>query len=85
MSFVALAIGLVVGNILHPGFRPPPGRRREGRRPHQAATITEGPVDFVRGIIPTTLVSAFTEGQVLQTLLVAAARRLRPAGARHGR
>jgi aerobic C4-dicarboxylate transport protein len=29
------------------------------------------PVDFVLSIIPTTMVSAFTEGQVLQTLLVA--------------
>ena len=28
-----------------------------------------GPVDFALSIIPKTLVSAFTEGQVLQTLL----------------
>lgn len=71
MSFVALAIGLVVGNILHPGSGLHLDAAAKAVGHTQAATITEGPVDFVLGIIPTTLVSAFTEGQVLQTLLVA--------------
>ena len=72
MSTVALAIGLVVGNLLHPGAglhltdALAGGRRR--RRPAARAT---GTVDFLLGIIPTTLVSALTEGEVLQTLLVA--------------
>ena len=72
MSTVALAIGLVVGNIIHPGSglhltdgrSPRPGRRRP-------ATAGEGAADFLLGIIPTTLFSALTEGEVLQTLLVA--------------
>jgi aerobic C4-dicarboxylate transport protein len=71
MSFVALGIGLVVGNILHPGSGLHLDAAAKAVGHTQAATITEGPVDFVLGIIPTTLVSAFTEGQVLQTLLVA--------------
>ncbi|NEB81312.1 cation:dicarboxylase symporter family transporter [Streptomyces sp. SID14478] len=71
MSMVALAIGLVVGNILHPGdgMHLTEATKEVG---HTAAKdAAEGPVDFVLGIIPTTLVSAFTEGEVLQTLLVA--------------
>ncbi|MET9498613.1 cation:dicarboxylase symporter family transporter [Streptomyces sp. NPDC006552] len=71
MSMVALAIGLVVGNILHPGdgMHLTEATKEIG---HTAAKdAAEGPVDFVLGVIPTTLVSAFTEGEVLQTLLVA--------------
>ncbi|GLW97540.1 cation:dicarboxylase symporter family transporter [Microtetraspora sp. NBRC 16547] len=72
MSTVALAIGLLVGNVLHPG---------EGlaltddlRKAAETEAAKGGESDttsFLLGIIPTTLVSAFTEGQVLQTLLVA--------------
>ncbi|MFI7388523.1 cation:dicarboxylate symporter family transporter [Streptomyces sp. NPDC049813] len=71
MSMVALAIGLVVGNILHPGdgMHLTEATKEIG---HTAAKdAAEGPVDFILGVIPTTLVSAFTEGEVLQTLLVA--------------
>jgi aerobic C4-dicarboxylate transport protein len=70
MSTVALAIGLVVGNILHPGdgLQLTDALRDEGQG--QVAEST-GTVDFLLGIIPTTLVSAFTEGSVLQTLLIA--------------
>ncbi|MDQ0789293.1 aerobic C4-dicarboxylate transport protein [Streptomyces sp. B3I7] len=71
MSFVALAIGLVVGNIVHPGSGMHLTEAVKGVGHDQAAAAAEGPVDFVLGIIPTSLVSAFTEGQVLQTLLVA--------------
>ncbi|HEY3482439.1 MAG TPA: cation:dicarboxylase symporter family transporter, partial [Streptomyces sp.] len=71
MSFVALAIGLLVGNILHPGdgLHLTTALKHAGHA--QAANAPAEGVDFVLGIIPTTLVSAFTEGQVLQTLLVA--------------
>ncbi|MEU6813157.1 cation:dicarboxylase symporter family transporter [Streptomyces sp. NPDC046831] len=70
MSFVALAIGLVVGNIVHPGSGMHLTEAVKGVG-HEQAAGSEGAVDFVLGVIPTTLVSAFTEGQVLQTLLVA--------------
>jgi aerobic C4-dicarboxylate transport protein len=66
MSTIALVIGLVVGNLLEPGAglnlgsaKPPTGEKAPGT------------VDFLLGIIPTTLFSALTDGEVLQTLLVA--------------
>jgi len=70
MSTVALAIGLVVGNLLHPGdgLALTDAVRAKGEAQVKGA---EGTTEFLLGIIPTTLVSAFTEGQVLQTLLVA--------------
>ncbi|TXJ85957.1 cation:dicarboxylase symporter family transporter [Streptomyces lavendulae] len=71
MSLVALAIGLVVGNVLHPGA----GLHLTSALKHtghaQVSSDALPPVDFVLSIIPQTFVSAFTEGQVLQTLLVA--------------
>jgi aerobic C4-dicarboxylate transport protein len=72
MSTVALAIGLVVGNLIHPGAglhltkaAAAAGAKAAGG---QAAT---GTVDFLLNVIPTTLFSALTQSQVLQTLLVA--------------
>lgn len=71
MSTVALAIGLVVGNILEPGsgLHLTESLRHAGAA--QAKGASESTADFLLGIIPTTMVSAFTGGQVLQTLLVA--------------
>ncbi|WP_100500591.1 cation:dicarboxylate symporter family transporter [Geodermatophilus chilensis] len=73
MSTVALAIGLVVGNILHPGDGLQLSEELRGRGSELAETAEEsgGTTDFILGIIPTTLVSALTEGSVLQALLVA--------------
>ncbi|MER5885609.1 cation:dicarboxylase symporter family transporter [Streptomyces sp. NPDC001941] len=71
MSTVALAIGLLVGNLLDPGsgLHLTEAGREAGQK--QASGASEGTADFLLGIIPKTLVSAFTEGEVLQTLLVA--------------
>ncbi|MFI9807560.1 cation:dicarboxylate symporter family transporter [Streptomyces sp. NPDC052301] len=71
MSLVALAIGLVVGNVLHPGdgLHVTEALKQTGHA--QVDSEALGPVDFVLSIIPTTFVSAFTGDQVLQTLLVA--------------
>lgn len=63
MSFVALAIGLVVGNIIHPGSGMHLTEAVKGVGHTQAQAAAEGPVDFLLGIIPTTFMSAFTEGQ----------------------
>ncbi|MEU4234548.1 cation:dicarboxylase symporter family transporter [Nonomuraea sp. NPDC026600] len=72
MSTVALIIGLLVGNLIDPGsglhLTDAAKKIAEGEAAKGGAT---GSTDFVLGIIPTTLVSAFTEGQTLQTLLVA--------------
>ncbi|MGK5631931.1 cation:dicarboxylate symporter family transporter [Streptomyces sp. URMC 123] len=71
MSTVALAIGLLVGNLLEPGsgLQLTDAMRSAGEA--QAKGASESTTDFLLGIIPTTLVSAFTGGEVLQTLLVA--------------
>ncbi len=71
MSTVALAIGLVVGNILDPGS----GLNLTDEAAKAGAAEAEGgsggTVDFLLSVIPTTLFSALTGEEVLQTLLVA--------------
>ncbi|MBP2324616.1 aerobic C4-dicarboxylate transport protein [Kibdelosporangium banguiense] len=64
MSFVALTIGLIVGNILHPGdgLNLQPG--------HVQVKAQENTTQFILGIIPTSLFSGLTSGEVLETLLV---------------
>ncbi|GAA3469989.1 hypothetical protein GCM10018965_045420 [Nonomuraea roseola] len=65
-------IGLVVGNLLDPGAGLQlTDAARQAAEAEAAKGGESSTVDFLLGIIPTTLVSAFTEGQVLQTLLVA--------------
>ncbi len=66
MSTFALAIGLVVGNLLHPGE----GLDISG----SSYTVEAEPkttTEFLLGIIPTTLVSPLTGSSVLQVLFVA--------------
>ena len=73
MSTVALAIGLVVGNIVSPGdgLELSDELRGQGSELASEAEAGGGTVDFLLGLIPTTLLSALTEGSVLQALLVA--------------
>ncbi|MEV4516089.1 cation:dicarboxylase symporter family transporter [Dactylosporangium sp. NPDC049525] len=71
MSTVALAIGLVVGNLLHPGAGLHLTDATKAAGAKAAAGGSGGTVDFLLGVIPTTLLSALTSGAVLQTLLVA--------------
>jgi aerobic C4-dicarboxylate transport protein len=66
MSTVALIIGLLVGNILHPGSGLDIDSGTEAPKGE-----TEGTADFLLGIIPTTIFSALTSDKVLQTLFVA--------------
>ena len=70
MSTVALTIGLVVGNIIHPGsgLNITADVAKAGA---DQAGESGSTTDFLLGVIPTTLFSALTEGEVLQTLLVA--------------
>lgn len=72
MSTFALAIGLVVGNLLHPGdgLHLSAALRQAGHAQAAAGGDT-GAWAFVLGVIPTSLLSALTAGSVLQTLLVA--------------
>jgi aerobic C4-dicarboxylate transport protein len=70
MSTVALAIGLVVGNVIDPGAGLNLDEEMAAAGEEQAGG-SESTTEFLLGIIPTTLVSALTEGEVLQTLMVA--------------
>ena len=71
MSTVALGIGLVVGNVLHPGS----GLHLTADAASAGSGLAEGAhgttTDFLLGIIPTSMLSGLTSGEVLQTLLVA--------------
>jgi len=74
VSTLALLLGLVVGNVVKPGagFNVNPAMldtRAVANYAGQAKaqTIT----DFILHIIPTTIVDAFTRGDILQVLLVA--------------
>ena len=65
MSTFALGIGLVVGNLIHPG---------EGLNLANAtyeAGEAKGTTDFLLGIIPKTMLSSLTSGEILQTLFIA--------------
>ncbi len=70
MSTFALAIGLVVGNIIKPGegLNLTDELAKSGKEQTGEAV---GSWDFILGIIPDTLVSALTSGEILQTLFVA--------------
>ena len=71
MSTVALGIGLVVGNLVQPGsgLNLTDKLRESGQS--QAAGAHETTTEFLLGIIPKTILSALTEGEVLQTVFVA--------------
>ncbi len=72
MSTFALGIGLVVGNLLHPGQGLNAHRDRAlGAELADKAHEAGGLLDFVQGIIPTSMFSALTEGSVLQALFIA--------------
>ncbi|HEV7725935.1 MAG TPA: cation:dicarboxylase symporter family transporter [Modestobacter sp.] len=73
MSTVALAIGLVIGNLLHPGegLQLSEELRQRGAALAGEAESQGGTTGFILGLIPTTLFSALTAGSVLQALLVA--------------
>ncbi len=70
MSTFALAIGLVVGNLIQPGDGISLTEESAAEGAAQVAE-SESSTEFILGIIPTSLFSSLTEGEVLQTLLVA--------------
>ncbi|RNM14183.1 cation:dicarboxylate symporter family transporter [Nocardioides pocheonensis] len=71
MSTAALAIGLVVGNILHPGSGLHLTKAVASAGHAQAAGAGGSTSEFLLGIVPVSLLSSLTSGQVLQTLVVA--------------
>ncbi len=71
MSTVALAIGLFVGNILHPGDGLNITESVAASGAEQAEAGHGSTTEFLLGIIPVSMFSSLTSGEVLQTLLVA--------------
>lgn len=72
MSTVALAIGLVVGNLLSPGTGLNlSSSAAKGAQYAAQAEHAGGLMEFVQHIIPTSLLSSLTEGNVLQALFIA--------------
>uniref|UniRef100_UPI00286DB90C cation:dicarboxylate symporter family transporter n=1 Tax=Nocardioides sp. TaxID=35761 RepID=UPI00286DB90C len=71
MSTVALGIGLLVGNVLHPGSGLNLTEEAASAGAEQAAGAHASTTDLLLGIIPDSMLSALTSGEVLQTLLVA--------------
>jgi aerobic C4-dicarboxylate transport protein len=71
MSVFALGIGLVVGNIVKPGaglhLTPAIAKSGQAQSKGEAKTST----DFLLELIPDTMVSSLTQGNVLQALFVA--------------
>jgi aerobic C4-dicarboxylate transport protein len=74
VSTLALFIGLVVGNLVHPGseFHVNPAtldaKAVEG---YAGQAKAQSATDFAMHIIPVTIVDAFAKGDILQVLLVA--------------
>ncbi|AFH52748.1 Aerobic C4-dicarboxylate transport protein [Corynebacterium pseudotuberculosis 267] len=72
MSTFALAVGLLVGNLIEPGSGLDiEATAGEGAAFADKAEHGTGLVGFVQSIIPETVISSLTSGSVLQTLFVA--------------
>ena len=67
---IGVVIGLIVGNLLHPGS----GLHITAsiaKHSQSQVTASQNTMEFLLGIIATTLVSAFTSSHIRQILLVA--------------
>jgi aerobic C4-dicarboxylate transport protein len=72
VSTIALAIGLVVVNVLKPGGGlgiDPASLDAGAVAAYTTAAHAQGAVDFLLNVIPTTVVDAFAKGDILQVLL----------------
>ncbi|EIZ77710.1 sodium:dicarboxylate symporter family protein [Novosphingobium sp. Rr 2-17] len=73
-STLALVVGLIVGNLVQPGAGmniDPATLDTSGIKDYAAKAHETTLTGFLLGVIPNTLVSAFTDGNILQILLVA--------------
>jgi aerobic C4-dicarboxylate transport protein len=73
-STLALVVGLIVGNLVQPGagMHVDPATLQTGAiHDYQVKAEESSVAKFLLDIIPTTAVSALTEGSILQTLFVA--------------
>ena len=73
VSTLALAIGMVVGNLLHPGggFNADPSKLdAKAVAQYAGKAHDQSVVDFLLNIIPNTIVDAFAHGDILPIVLV---------------
>jgi aerobic C4-dicarboxylate transport protein len=74
VSTLALAVGLVVANVVRPGaaMHADPSSLNAGAVADYVSQAHDQSITgFLLNIIPSTLISAFTQGEILQVLLVA--------------
>ncbi len=74
MTTAALAIGLIVVNIVQPGHHGPPipiNDDAASKTLADAKTAETGVTGFVLSLVPKSFVGAFTDGQLIQVLVVA--------------
>jgi aerobic C4-dicarboxylate transport protein len=70
VSTFALGLGLLVGNVVRPGVGFSGHADAEAVAGYAKAAAEENTVDFLLGLVPDTVVGAFSGGQILQILLV---------------
>jgi aerobic C4-dicarboxylate transport protein len=71
MSTLAMAIGLLVGNWLQPGSGLNVTPSTAQAAADLAGSSAGGTAEFIKSIIPTTMLSSLTSGNIMQTLFVA--------------
>ena len=74
VSTLALLLGLIVGNLVHPGSGlnvDPASLDARAVSDYAGQAKAQNPTEFLLHIIPTTVVDAFAKGDILQVLLVA--------------
>ena len=74
VSTLALFVGMLVGNVAHPGsgFNVNPATlNAKAVADYAGAAKQQSVTEFLMNIIPTTMVDAFAKGNILQVLLVA--------------
>jgi aerobic C4-dicarboxylate transport protein len=74
VSTFALAIGMIVANVFHPGrgMNVDPASLKTGEiAQYTSPTAHAGVVDFLLKIIPDSFVGSFTQGEILQVLVLA--------------
>ena len=72
VSTIALAVGLVIVNLVQPGVGmnvDPASLDTKGIAAYTGPGKMQGTVDFLLNVIPTTVVDAFAKGEILQVLL----------------
>src|SRR5256714_4198592 len=72
VSTIALIVGLVIVNVVQPGAGmniDPASLDTQGIAAYTKPGQMQGTVDFLLGIIPSTVVDAFAKGEILQVLL----------------